>query len=920
MAGSLTDLSEEQWPTFSGLLDAALDLPSAQHEAWLQALAPQHQVLRPHLEAALQADAALRAKPSAGRPQIQVGGDLFEFRAGSQIGPYALSEPLGRGGMGEVWRAQRSDGTLTREVALKLPHTWLLTAGMRQRLSRERDFLAGLTHPNIAQLYDAGIAEDGQPWLALERIEGQRIDHHCRQQRLSVDARLNLFDQVLGAVQAAHSRLIVHRDLKPSNILVTAAGTVKLLDFGIAKLIDEQGSGESTELTRLAGRAATPEYAAPEQLAGDTVTVGTDIYSLGIVLYELLCGQRPFSTARSLPLRPADRYSAPLASTQVVLSHADQVGGLMPRDLRRALSGNLDAILAKALAADPRHRYASVERFNDDLHRHRRSEPIQARHITRIERAGMFARRHRIALTVAALFLLTVIGGLSASLWQARRATLEALRANATRDFLLKVIDSNSRLQAGDREPGSTTIREMLDGIVDGADAGLGEQPQTRLELLDLAKQIYRQWYAKDRVVKAHEQYRQLVAQLDGPRDARIIESLIEQSSIYLDYHDGPEPRTSLLKEAGRLIGEAGLRGTLIEAQWLAETGRDAFPPVGTAPEALDHFQAAVAIYDAQRPPDVRQRWPRFFLTQALWQTGRPDEARALALKNIAFEQSIGKDRNDWLIAWQTVQLGHYERERGKLAAARTAYERAENLVLATFGRGVNTYQEARLWNATLAAWAGETEAAQALFEQENALLAAESPEESDGEGPAWFRLAYGRFLVDQGRAAEALPLLEQAARVEITSRPVVFRRADAVLAAGDAHATLGHTKEAREHLRAAHEMYVKLGRPDFEGALEARERWARFAFDHGDPMQAQAEFAAVLQHAGHHNYPAVARARMGLARLAHLHGDPAEARRLGDQALSDLDAVRALYNPRLRADLQAQLDALGVAPWKIGV
>ncbi|WP_273452272.1 serine/threonine-protein kinase, partial [Nevskia ramosa] len=226
MIASLSDLPAERWPKFSTLLDELLDLPAEAREPWLQQLSDEHADLAPLLRTAALEHAEVQARPPADQPRLREGpaGDPWTFTAARRIGPYELLTPLGQGGMGEVWSARRIDGSLNREVALKLPHTWLLSAGARLRLNRERDILAGLSHPNVAQLYDAGIADDGQPWMALEKVDGQRIDAWCRERRLPIAARLHLFMQVLDAVSAAHARLIVHRDLKPSNILVTDDG------------------------------------------------------------------------------------------------------------------------------------------------------------------------------------------------------------------------------------------------------------------------------------------------------------------------------------------------------------------------------------------------------------------------------------------------------------------------------------------------------------------------------------------------------------------------------------------------------------------------------------------------------------------------------------------------------------------------
>ncbi len=287
----------ELWPAFSALLDEALDIPEADRPRWLAALGREHEAVRPWLVKVIAHTTAAQTGPFMKGPILEdpVPG---EFYRGQRVGPYVLQVQLGTGGMGEVWLASRSDGTLNRQVALKLPHLHLMVGVLRRRFERERDILAGLSHPHIAQLYDAGVADSQHPYLAMEWIDGIAINEHCRATRLPLERRLDLFLQILDAVGYAHGRLIAHRDLKPSNILVTRDERIKLLDFGIAKLLtDEAGSG-ATQLTRVGSCMATPAYAAPEQLAGQPITASVDLYALGVILHELLTGHRPLLAPR----------------------------------------------------------------------------------------------------------------------------------------------------------------------------------------------------------------------------------------------------------------------------------------------------------------------------------------------------------------------------------------------------------------------------------------------------------------------------------------------------------------------------------------------------------------------------------------------------------------------------------------------
>ncbi|MFT3913058.1 MAG: serine/threonine-protein kinase [Anaeromyxobacteraceae bacterium] len=371
---------------------------------------------------------------------------------GDRVGPYVLLRELGRGGLGAVWLAERADGQLARRVALKLPRWAADPAGLHRRMARERDTLAAMEHPNIARLYDAGVDASGRPWLAMEYVDGEPLDRHAQARRLGVRERLGLFLQVADAVALAHARLVVHRDLKPANVLVTAAGDVRLLDFGIAKLL---GEGESSsQTTEVAGHAFTPDYAAPEQLEGRPVTVATDVYALGVLLYELLAGVRPYRLSRDVPgsyARALEQATAPPPSE------------VAPPAARAALRGDLDVIVAKAMKRDPAERYATVHAFAQDVRRHLAGNPVQARPDGTGYRLRKFVGRHRLAVGAAAALVVTLAAGLGTTLWQARRAVAERDRAGlllARSTALGEVLDHLIQQAAGTLDVAA--IRRLL--------------------------------------------------------------------------------------------------------------------------------------------------------------------------------------------------------------------------------------------------------------------------------------------------------------------------------------------------------------------------------------------------------------------------------------------------------------------------
>jgi eukaryotic-like serine/threonine-protein kinase len=335
---------------------------------------------------------------------------------GQVVGSYTLDSLLGQGGMGTVWLAHRSDGRYDARVAVKLLNPALLGPGGIERFRREGQALGRLTHPNIARLIDAGVTQTGQPYLVIEHVEGETITKWCDSRGLDVRARVRLFLDVLAAVAHAHGKFILHRDLKPSNIMVTAEGQVKLLDFGIAKLLDDgTDATPMSDLTRLGGYAFTPEYAAPEQVQGEEVASATDVYSLGALLYVLLTGRHPtVGTGRT----PLERMRA-IVDTEPA----------RPSDAARALRGDLDNIILKALKKSPAERYPTVEAFAEDLRRHLNHEPVSARPDSFAYRAGKFVVRNRLAVGAVAIVLLTIIAAAAVSVWEAIEATRQRDRA-----------------------------------------------------------------------------------------------------------------------------------------------------------------------------------------------------------------------------------------------------------------------------------------------------------------------------------------------------------------------------------------------------------------------------------------------------------------------------------------------------------
>jgi serine/threonine protein kinase len=414
---------------------------------------------------------------------------------GETLGAYRLVSCIGEGGMGSVWLAERMDGRFERQVAVKFLRFAVASQGAAERFKREGRILGQLAHTHIAELIDAGVTAKGEPYLVLEYVKGKQIDEYCDECLLGVDGRIELFLDVLDAVAHAHSNLVVHRDIKPSNVLVSSEGNVKLLDFGIAKLlVDDTNSGPATLLTVEGGGAMTPLFAAPEQVTGGAITTAIDVYSLAVLLYLLLCGQHPAGPGPHSPadlIKAATETDAPLASQAV--ASADETAwakkrGATPEKLRRSLRGDLDRILSKALKKTPAERYVSVAAFGDDLRRYLGHEPIAARPDTLPYRLRKYIRRHRVGVAVAGALVLLLAGFSAIQAIQLRQITRERDRADRIAEFMtgiFKVSDPNERVGQ------AVTAREVLDKAAGNISSSLSKDTELQAHMLRVMGRAY---------------------------------------------------------------------------------------------------------------------------------------------------------------------------------------------------------------------------------------------------------------------------------------------------------------------------------------------------------------------------------------------------------------------------------------------
>ncbi len=477
----MTAVDAQRLARMQAVFDAALERPVEERDTFVEQACAGDADLRDHVRRLLRAAEASQggAFVSAAVLAAALSFDGAGDQAGRMLGPYRLVRELGRGGMGTVWLAERVDDSYRAQVAIKLVRGGFASEELARRFRAERQILADLHHPHVAALLDGGEAPDGTPYLVMEYIDGRPITEYAAAHALSLADRLRLFRQVCAAVQHAHGSLVVHRDIKPSNVLVGADGVPKLLDFGIAKLLSADEHAETTVLER----RLTPSYASPEQLRGERITVATDVFSLGVLLYELVVGVHPFvegSASTDEVRRRVLELEAPRPSDVLRRRPADGVSA-------RAVAGDLDNIVAKAMRKEPEMRYASAAQLADDVDRMLAGQPVLARSTSMAYRARKFVSRHKTAMSAVALLFLSLTGGLGATLWQAHRANTARAAAesalaesNAVKDFVTNLFQASD---PNENRGATITARELLDRGAKRVDSLQG-QPRLQADFL----------------------------------------------------------------------------------------------------------------------------------------------------------------------------------------------------------------------------------------------------------------------------------------------------------------------------------------------------------------------------------------------------------------------------------------------------
>ena len=591
---------DPRWERLQELFAQAVDLPEAERSALVLSKTEDDPALREELFDLLACDTGRSTGPltnALGAALDATTRDRRRALLGKVVGNYKLVSVLGHGGTGTVYLGERSDRQYSAQVAVKIVDSATVQGDLGMRFRAERQILASLNHPNIARLLDAGETPDGQPYLVMEYVHGEPVDRYCDRLQLDIRSRLELFLQICTAVQYAHQNLIVHRDLKPANILVTGDGAPKLLDFGIAKLLDVGDAASLLALTRMNDRLLTPEYASPEQILGRAVTTASDVYALGIVLYELLTGLRPYvvpasasqlELERSICVTDPHRPSASVARAiekgpvegESSITALAQSRSMAPERLRKRLMGDIDAIVMRSMRKEPEHRYPSIEQLTADIRRYLSQEPVLARQGNWLYYSQRFMRRHAFGVAAGATFVTVVIAFAIAMTIQTQRiarerdrATQESERAEKVSSFMLNVFASADPFEnLGSQK----TASDLLDQAARSIQGDLNEQPEVRARLLEAIGRAYRRQGRPGRAVAYLEDSLSIREKLPGENVAQT-GSVLTELAIAFNQDGKFEESDRAFRRAMEISERSANSRTVTYARLLVDLGRMEF-------------------------------------------------------------------------------------------------------------------------------------------------------------------------------------------------------------------------------------------------------------------------------------------------------------------------------------------------------
>ena len=920
-------MEERTSPNASPYLDQALDMPPAEREAWLRDLETKEPHVAAEVRRLLAAHATTRFAAFLNEPIVLPPATYAA--AGELIGNFRVLKELGQGGMAVVYLAERADGTYSQRVALKILRYGLADSPAQFHFAQERQILASLNHQSIARLLDAGTTATGLHYLAMEYVEGVPIDRYCDERRLSIDARLALFLKVAEAVQYAHRHLIVHRDLKPSNIVVTPEGAVKLLDFGIAKLLGPATFEHAAPPTRNGVWLMTPECASPEQVRGDPVSTATDVYQLGLLLYNLVTGRPPYAVHGRAPL-DAFRViceSEPLAPSATVRDEDDHsVRSTTAARLRRALSEDIDAIALKALRKEPAQRYASVERLIDDIHRHQMGFTVSAHDGFWSYRAQKFLRRHAPMLSVITVAVVAVA---SVATWYAiqlanerNRAQLEAETANHVAEFLANVFSgSNSRIANG-----GTTARELLDRGAERIQTELANQPEMKARLLNVISGVYVQYDLFDQALPLLDDALSQNTRLYGRNSKETAETLYWMAT--LASHRDENARAIGLYEEVLRIRESILGPQHVSTADTLAAFASAVLRGGDTPKATRAAERALNIYShAVDPNDERVLTTINVLIACAFNAGDLRRARTLyeqllpriehslgakhrnyaaALGNLAFiklelgdyegvekelrhsiqlyENLYGRDHGSIAAKW--VVLGKLLHRTGRLSEALTTFQYAIDSQRRVNGPGDRVEAFALSMMSAALRSRGDLDGAlqriQAAQDILRKLLGT-----SHGEYAEALQ-AYGEIQLEKNNLAAAVPALTEAVTtLRSGEAPDHYETAEARMANALLLMRTERFVEAETEVRAAIDVYQKMFPPDHPLLVAARSALGESLLLQGKLDDADPLLVGSVQQFGDSVHYERRLALRRLVRLYELKGSAAMAKKFSDELLA---------------------------------
>jgi serine/threonine-protein kinase len=759
----------ERWHEVDRLFAEVLDRPPAERTAFLDEACAGDTALRQEVERLLAADAE-GSRFLAGPPDELLGLALEDREEGGSLGPYRLLRKIGSGGMGTVYLARREDEHYERDVAIKVLRSGLASTEVYHRFLAERQILARLEHPNIARLYDGGSTEEGRPYLVMELISGVPVDAYCDQHRLTLDQRLALFQKICSAVAYAHQNLLVHRDLKPANILVTAEGEPKLLDFGIAKRLAPETDGPHETQTRM--RMLTPSYASPEQVKGEAITTASDVYSLGVILYELLTGRRPHRIASEAPYeieravceeepeRPSAALFRPEPPDAEEIARARRT---RPRPLARRLRGDLDNIVLMALRKEPHRRYGAVSQLARDLERHLQNRPVLAQPDTLRYRTRKLLRRHRTAAVAAAVIVALAAGFVASLIAQGRQLARERDKARYALSFL---VDTFKQADPYHTRGERLTAREILDQGADRIARELAGEPDVQAAVMDAIGEVdlgLGRYDAAEHLLKNALALRRRVFGSGALETAESLEHLAALRNERFDFA-GAE---TLLREALPIRRRRQGDGDLAVARTLNALGQ-ALAEQGVSPgntpriEAL-HREALAIARRIEQPEGLTVAETLLALADLQRALGNYAEAERLFAEGLAVERKALGDRDPRF--WRDrSRFGDTLVEAGKLREGEAVFRQCLTVQRRLLGREHPDAENTQRGLAVAIHLQGRYTESEALDRELLAMARAQY-------GPTHWRVGetlcnLAADLVGQARRAEAVPLYEEALEI----------------------------------------------------------------------------------------------------------------------------------------------------------